>query len=235
MAAVFKRELKSYFTSVLGFVYLAVFYFFAGLYFYLICLSVYGTSNLMYVFLNLFTIALFITPILTMRMWSEDKKQKTDQVLFTAPVSILSITLGKYFAALLVYTMAISSTLVFAVIVSIFSTLAWSTTLLSFFGLFLIGAAFIAIGMFLSSITENQLISAVLTFATGFFILMMDSIPSFFNVEIITTVFNWLSFSNHYTNFMVGILSIPDTVFYLSVAVLFIFLNVRVFEKKRWA
>ena len=107
-----KRELNSYFSSAIGYIFIAVFYVFAGFYFFATCLLS-GYSTLSYVFSNMFAIAVFLVPVLTMRLWSEEKKQKTDQALFTAPVKLLPIVLGKYFAALIIYAISLAIFLVF--------------------------------------------------------------------------------------------------------------------------
>ena len=160
MSAVMKRELNSYFSSAIGYIFIAVFYVFAGFYFFATCLLS-GYSTLSYVFSNMFAIAVFLVPVLTMRLWSEEKKQKTDQALFTAPVKLLPIVLGKYFAALIIYAISLAIFLVFGLVISCFVTPEWSVIIGNLIGLFLLGAALIAIGMFLSSLTENQVIAAV--------------------------------------------------------------------------
>ena len=226
MSAVMKRELNSYFSSAIGYIFIAVFYVFAGFYFFATCLLS-GYSTLSYVFSNMFAIAVFLVPVLTMRLWSEEKKQKTDQALFTAPVKLLPIVLGKYFAALIIYAISLAIFLVFGLVISCFVTPEWSVIIGNLIGLFLLGAALIAIGMFLSSLTENQVIAAV--------IMMLDSIGSLFSNTFLVSIFTNLSFNAHYTNFTTGLLNFVDVIFFLSVISVFVFLTVRVFEKKRWS
>ena len=234
MSAVMKRELNSYFSSAIGYIFIAVFYVFAGFYFFATCLLS-GYSTLSYVFNNMFAIAVFLVPILTMRLWSEEKKQKTDQALFTAPVKLLPIVLGKYFAALIIYAISLAIFLVFGLVISCFVTPEWSVIIGNLIGLFLLGAALIAIGMFLSSLTENQVIAAVSGFAVGLVIMMLDSIGSLFSNTFLVSIFTNLSFTAHYTNFTTGLLNFVDVIFFLSVISVFVFLTVRVFEKKRWS
>ena len=223
MSAVMKRELNSYFSSAIGYIFIAVFYVFAGFYFFATCLLS-GYSTLSYVFSNMFAIAVFLVPVLTMRLWSEEKKQKTDQALFTAPVKLLPIVLGKYFAALIIYAISLAIFLVFGLVISCFVTPEWSVIIGNLIGLFLLGAALIAIGMFLSSLTENQVIAAVSGFAVGLF-----------SNTFLVSIFTNLSFNAHYTNFTTGLLNFVDVIFFLSVISVFVFLTVRVFEKKRWS
>ena len=234
MSAVMKRELNYYFSSAIGYIFIAVFYVFAGFYFFATCLLS-GYSTLSYVFSNMFAIAVFLVPVLTMRLWSEEKKQKTDQALFTAPVKLLPIVLGKYFAALIIYAISLAIFLVFGLVISCFVTPEWSVIIGNLIGLFLLGAALIAIGMFLSSLTENQVIAAVSGFAVGLVIMMLDSIGSLFSNTFLVSIFTNLSFNAHYTNFTTGLLNFVDVIFFLSVISVFVFLTVRVFEKKRWS
>ena len=170
MKAIFRRELLAYFTSPLGYVFLSVFYIFAGIFLYFTCLSS-GVADLSNTFYFLFIILILLTPILTMRILSEEKKQKTDQLLLSSPVTLTGLVMGKFLAAFLVYALGVVITLVYAVVLSIFATLQWSVIIGNIVGLLLIGAAFIAIGIFVSSLTENQVTAAILTYASLLFIL----------------------------------------------------------------
>lgn len=234
MAAIIKREISAYFLSAIGYIVLAAFYIFGGFYFYMSVLMS-NTTDLSYTFSSLFVIMIFVIPILTMRLFSEEKKQKTDQVLLTAPVSLTSIVFGKYFAALIMYLFCILITLVYAVIISFFNTPDWITVLGNFLGIFLLGAALIAIGMFLSSITENQIVAAIGGIVVGVLMLFMDSIAQAISVDFISNILKKISFMSYYNNFTLGVLNLKDIVFFLSVCVLFIFFTIRVFEKKRWS
>lgn len=234
MWAIIKREISSYFTSAIGWVFLAAFYAFAGWYFYAYCLMG-QTSSMTYVFGSMFTITMFLVPILTMRIWSEEKKQRTDQALFTAPVKLLPITLGKYFAALIIYAISLASMLVFALILTFFGTPDWTVILGNLIGLFLLGAALIAIGMFISALTENQVIAAIGGFVVAIFVTLIDTIARAIPIDFISKIIASMSFNSHYNNFTVGILDLSGVVFFLSVISLFVFLTTRIFEKKRWS
>lgn len=234
MLAIIKRELSSYFCSAIGYIILTIFYIFSGIYFFATCLAS-NNASLNYVFGNLLTVVVFLIPILTMRLISEDKKQKTDQALFTAPVTLTGIALGKYFSALIVYLMSISVTLIYAVIISFFTSPDWPVIFCNFIGIFLLGAAFIAIGMFLSSLTENQVVAAVACLGVAIFILITEPIADIISIDLISKGLKATSFTMHYNNFTLGILNIVDCLFFLSVSFIFVFLTVRVFQKKRWS
>lgn len=234
MTAIIKREISAYFSSAIGYIVLAAFYVFGGFYFYMSALMS-NTTDLSYTFSSLFVIMIFVIPILTMRLFSEEKKQKTDQALLTAPVSLTAIALGKYIAALIMYLFCILITLVYAVIISFFNSPDWTTVLGNFLGIFLLGAALIAIGMFLSSITENQIVAAIGGIVVGVLMLFMDSIAQAISVEFISNILKKISFMSYYNNFTLGVVSLKDIVFFVSVCVLFVFFTIRVFEKKRWS
>ena len=234
MTAILKRELGSFFHSAIGYIVLAVFYAFAGLFFYLYCLYS-NSASLTNVFGNMFLIILFVVPIITMKSFSEERKQKTEQALLTSPASIFQIVMGKFLGAFVMYCICIAIFLVFALVICFFTTPQWSVVLGNFVGVLLLGAALIAIDIFISSLTESQVISAVVGVAVGLVIYMLDSLASLVTVDFIKTIISSISFLPHYTNFTNGIFSLADIVFFASVVGIFLFLTVRVFEKKRWS
>ncbi len=234
MRAIIKRELYSYFCSPLAYVIMAIFLFFAGLFFTLICLSN-SNSKLTYVFTNMFLVTTFLTPMLCMRLMSDEKRLKTDQALLTSPVSILGIVLGKFFAACLLFLISMSIFLIFGLVLSFFTSPGWPVILCNLLGLFLLAATFISIDIFLSSLTESQVIAAVCGFAAGLFVYLLDNVANAVTVSVVRKVLNAVSFMAHYQNFTVGILNLADIIFFLSIIALFVFLTVRVIEKKRWS
>lgn len=235
MGAIYRREIGAFFTSGIAYVFLAVFYVFSGYFFSINTLAL-GTTNMSGMFANLFLIIIFLIPILTMRLFSEEKKQKTEQGLLTAPVSLGSIVLGKYFAALTLFTIGISIVFVYGLILSLFGTVAWMTLLSNFLALFLLGAAFTAVGVFISSLTENQVVAAVGSFVCLMLLYMIDFIASAAaNVTWLQSFLYDMSFYTRYYEFTCGIFNLSSVLFYLSTAVLFNFFTVRVFEKRRWS
>lgn len=234
MFAIYKRELKSYFFTAIGYVVIAAFVFFAALFFTLY--NIYGDSaSMSSLFSSLLLIYVFVVPILTMKTLSEERKQKTDQALLTAPVGMWSIVLGKYLAALTVYGIGLSSTLIFAVVIKIVSTLDALAVIGSILGMLLIGASMIAIGVFISSLTESQVIAAVASFLVMLFLFLLDSISSVVQNGFFQNVLKYISINQRYNNFSVGILNLSDAVFYLSVMAVFLFFTVRVLDKRRWS
>jgi ABC-2 type transport system permease protein len=157
MSAIFKREFSAYFISPIGYVYLAVFYCISGFMFFANTLAM-NSTDLTGVFSSLFVLSIVLVSMLTMRLMSEDKKHRTDQALLTAPISLLALQWANTWLRWPVYLLGISMTLVYGVVVALFATPDWAVIMGNFVGLFLLGAAMIAIGLFISALTESQIV-----------------------------------------------------------------------------
>ena len=234
MGAIYRREMNSFFSSSIAYVFLSVFFLFSG-YFFLAGTLMSATTDMSEMFSALFLIVLILIPVLTMKLISEEKKQKTDQGLLTAPVSLWGIVLGKYFAALTLYTIGLCITLVYALILSYFGTVMWGIVISNFLAMFLLGAAFIAVGIFISSLTENQITAAAASFLVFIVLYLIDQIASLVNISFIKNILVSLSFYTRYIEFTRGIFNLSSVIFYVSVAFVFNFFTDRVFEKKRWS
>lgn len=235
MGAVFKRELSSYFNSAIAYIVLAVFFGFAGFFFMVTCFLS-NSSSLSYTFSNMFMIIVFLTPIIAMKSFSEEKRQKTDQALFTSPASLFDIVLGKFLGAFCLFAICCVIFFVFGAIIQMFTPANWAVIICTTIGILLLGGALLAIDIFISALTESQVIAAVVGIAVGFVIYMLSNIVSMVSsVEWLSAVINAISFTNYYQNFTYGILDLKDVIFFLSVIALFLFFTIRVFEKKRWS
>lgn len=234
MSAILKRELNAYFSSATAYVVMAVFFFFSGLFFNYYCISA-NSSSLSYVFGNMFYIVMFLIPIITMKTFAEEKKQKSDQALLTAPTSLTEIVLGKFMGAFILYFICCCIFLVYALVISFFTTPEWSVIICTFIGMLLLGASLIAINVFISVLTESMVIAAVIGMGAGLVISMTNYLVSLIPVEWIKNIINKINFLSYYENFTYGILSIVDVVFFLSVTALFLFFTVRVLDKRRWS
>ena len=234
MRAILKREFRAYFQSPLGYVFIGAMYFFTGYYFF--TYNLYGnTTDMSTLFSLLFSVVLFLVPVLTMRLLSEERRSKTEQTLLTAPISRLGIVLSKYLAALCVYLIAISGTLVMAVVLEIYSAPDWPVVLGNFIGLLLLGSALIAICLFISSITESQVIAGVTTFAALLILYLWDGIAGFLPGVLgeAASQFSVLApFDDLVNN---SLLHLDGIVLYLSLIGLFLFLTVQTLQKRRWA
>lgn len=233
MSAIFKREFKTFFTSPMGYIYLAVCFFFQSINF--VTMYNAGYPYIQYLFSSGFNIVLFTTPLLTMRLMSDDKRLKTDQLLFTAPVSITGVVLGKFFAAFCVFMLGFSLTFIFQIIMAANANVDWMIYLSNILGVAFLGMALIGLGLFISSLTESQIVAAIISFAVAMLLISMDSIAEMTNVAFITTVSNAVSFLGRYSAFVEGVLDYSNMVFFASFAALFLFLSVRTLDRKRWA
>ena len=234
MGAIFKREMKAYFTSPIAYIYIAVFYVYTGMYF--VSSNIYSaTTDMTNVFSGVFTLMMIMLPLLTMRLMSEEKKQKTDQCLLTAPVNLAEIVMGKFFAALCVFLIGMAIYIPYVLVLyKLAGTVAWATVLGNMLALLLLGASFISIGMFVSSLTENQIVSAIASFILIMLLYMIDVLARSVSVEWLKNIMTSLGFYNKYYEFTNGIINIPSIVFFLSAIFIFNFLTVRVLEKRRW-
>ena len=233
MKAIFNRELDSYFNSMLGYVFLTIFLLLTGVMFFFANLASTAASMTSF-FQNINTWALFLLPILTMRMFSEDKKLKTDQLLLTAPVSIWSIVLGKYFAAVCVFLTALLVTLFYPVVINFFGTLPFAETISCYVGFILLCSVIIAIGGFMSSLTESQIVAAISTYGVLIITLFLGNAASYVSNAALSTVLLWLSPVQRFSSFTQGILDLESVVYYLSLIGLFLFFTVTVFDKRRY-
>ena len=225
MGAIYRREIGAFFTSSIAYVFLAVFYLAAGYFFFGSSLAM-STTDMSNLFTSLFFIVTILIPVLTMRLFSEEKKQKTEQGLLTAPVSIGGIVMGKYLAALTLYTIGLS----------FFGAVAWGIVISNILALFLLGAAFIAVTLFISSLTENQVVAAVVGMIVLLALALIDVVARYAeSVPVVPTVLNALSFYTRYYDFTAGLFDPASVLFYVSTAVIFNFFTVRVFEKRRWS
>jgi len=234
MFAIFRRDLKAYFTSPIGFVYIAVFMFFSGFYFTNETLLP-NTSSMSGFFDSLLMMFMFLIPLLTMRSISEERKMKTDTVLLTAPVNLVGVVLGKFLAAFAVFMLGIALTLIFFVVVFLFGAPETKMIMGMYLGMSLIGAALISIGLFVSSLTENQIVAAVGSFAIILILWVVNQIVPYIEIPIFSKILRWLSIYDRYAYFIYGILDLTTVIYYLSISFVFLFLTIRVFEKRRWS
>jgi ABC-2 type transport system permease protein len=169
-----------------------------------------------------------------MRFFSEEKKNKTDQLLLTSPISLYQLVLGKFFGALIIFLICTSVNLFYVLIIDIFGTVDYGCLLTNLIGTVLALCAIISIGLFVSALTESSVAAAAGTMAILFFMFVID----FFGIFLPSWLANIIMHANIYAqfdDFTNGILSLPPIVYYISVTVIFLFLAVRMIEKRRWS
>jgi len=249
--AICKKEVKTYFTSPIAYVAITVFLVLVGFFFYSLIWwfnsqSMQMAQNPYYyqqlninqmvyspLFHNISIILLLMIPLLTMRLLSEEKKIKTDELLYTSPISVHQIILGKFFASLFVLVVMLALTGILALFTFVYGNPEVLPVLNGYLGLFLIGAAFMSVGIFFSSLTENQIVSAVLTFGALLLFWVLNW-ASYSAGGMWKDVLNYVSFFQHFDDMTKGILDTTDVVYYISFIFLGLFLTHSVIQSRRW-
>lgn len=224
MWTIAKKEFKTYFLSPVGYVFIGLFLILCSLFFYIDVVE-YGTVNFEYMFYSAATILTFIIPILTMRMFAEERKNGTEQLLFTSPRSITSIVIGKLLAATGVIIITEIFTFIYFAILMCFGTPHLSTALVTLFGYLLLSMSYISFGMLASSLTENQIIAGVVTI--GFFIL------NWFMPSFESSLSDFSLISVYCNTFPTGVISISSVVFLLSTTILFTIFTILILQRKK--
>lgn len=229
MFAVLKKEFKSYLLSPIGYIFIGLFLLMFSI-FFIVTIFRYNVLNFEYLFYNGATILTFIVPVLTMRMFSEERKNGTEQLLFTSPRSITSIVLGKFFAAALIMLITEALTMIYFAILKYFGNPSLIVALTTLGGFFLLSLAYISFGMFASSITENQIIACVLTI--GVFIGMWF-LPYISTNTSLSNIFSQFSLINMFDKFPNGIISISELVTFVTFTILFVLLTIIVLQRRK--
>lgn len=235
MFAIYSRELKSYFLTPIGYIFCGMFLVVSGLAFSQCTLYAQSTGSIGEYFIWMMVVFAILLPLLTMKLFADDKRNRTDQILLTSPVSIVGIVMGKYLAAITVFGATFIVNSFNFVLLFRFGTPNVVSILTNILGIFLLGAAFIAIGIFLSSLTENQLIAAVSAMGVNAAMLLISLLAGEINNTFLRTVLKAFSVIDRFVPFTNQMLDVSAIVYYVSLAAIGIFLTVRVIEKRRWA
>lgn len=236
MIAIWKREFKSLFQSVIGWLFVAALLLFTSIYF--------AAYNLMYLYSSMaqtmasaIMICIIAIPILTMRVLAEERKQKIDQLILTAPISVGKIVMGKYLALLSAFTIPMLVVCTYPLILSAFGDVPMGENYSSIAGFYLFGAACIAVGVFISSITENQVIAAVLSFGILLLFYLMSGIKTLISSQgnLFTEILSQFDFYEKFISFLQGTFSVTNTIYFISVICLFLFLTVQSIQKRRFS
>ncbi len=223
MLAVIKKELKTYFFSPVGYVFIGLFLIMFSIFFYVDVFQ-YQSTNFEYIFYSGATILTFITPILTMRTIAEERKTGTEQLILTSPLSITKVVLGKFIAATIIVIITEVCTFLYFGILCYFGTPHITTALVTLLGFLLLAMSYISFGILASSITENQIIAGVITI--GFFILTWF-LPQF------SSIFTNFSLINMFSKFPTGQIDIADTVTFITFTFTCILLTIIVMQRRK--
>lgn len=251
---IFKRELGSYFTSPVAYVILTVFLFLSGWFFYNILAGFiqytlqmdqqaanYGVQsgvnvNMMMIrqqFHNMAIIAVFMIPMITMRLIAEEKKTGTIELLMTSPITPIQWILGKYFAGFILYTTMITLAFVPIFLLFLFGNPEFWPVISGYIGLLFLGGAFLSCGLLISSFTENQIIAAAVSFFIFLFLWVIDWISSSLSYTW-SSVIKYLAIVSHFDDFSKGIIDSKSVIFFLSFIIFGIFLTYRSIDSVRW-
>ena len=232
MLAIYKRELRGYFTTPLGYVFLGIYLLVSGLVFCFTTLYE-MTSDTSGYFSTMLASFIVLLPILTMKLFAEEKKQKTEQLFMTAPVSLTAVVLGKFLSA---YTLFAGSVLLSSfsfLLLSIYGNVQGGIFFGNLLAMLLVGMAMLAIGTFVSAVTENQLSAAIVTIAALAGLFLLTTVSDYVTVYAIRFVLETLSLFYRFQNFAAGIFDFAALLYYLSVSALFLFFTVRVYDRRR--
>ncbi len=232
MLAIMKRDFRSYFNSPIAYVLIGLFIFIMSILFMGTIRN--GTAEFSSGFATMNTLLLFILPILSMRAFTEDKKQGTEVLLLTSPNKLVSIVAGKFLAVYAVFLVMTAFTLVYPIILSIFGKPEGLLILSSYVGFIFYGAVAVALCVFASALTENQIVAAVIGFVSLFFLMVIDYLASLTG-GFLGKVLTWLSLNQRYQDFSQGMFDLTSIIFMLSFVVAFGYFTVRVLERKRWS
>ncbi|MEW6261603.1 MAG: ABC transporter permease subunit [Thermodesulfobacteriota bacterium] len=248
--SIYKRELRVYFSSPIAYTVIGIFLVIAGYFFYsslayYVLISYQAMRNpfveglnlmdmvLTPLFGNVSVVMMLMLPLLTMRLLAEEKKSGTYELLFTYPVRDIEVLLGKYLAALTVFSLMIGLTGLYQFILWALGVSEPGATLAGYLGLFLMGAAFLALGLFISSLTENQIVAATVSFG-GLLLFWVAGWSAATVNPPYNQVFEYLALIKHLANFAKGVVDTADVAYYLCFTFLFLFLTRRSLESKRW-
>lgn len=241
MGAIYKKEMKNYFQSPLIYCIIGVFLLFS-LGSFVINILMTGSPEVAALFMGsrfigINFIMLLLVPVITMRLFTEEKMLRTEQLLLTSPVSITAVVFGKFFSALTVYAILIASTLLYVVIMAVTGTLNFLEVLLVYIGALLLGGSLVSIGLLVSSLTNSMVTSVLFSYGAMVFTYFYTDIlyTVFSGSKIVTTIADFLSIQYNFQGFAIGLLSPQNVIYYLSFMGVFIFLTIRVIDKRRWA
>jgi ABC-2 type transport system permease protein len=248
---VFKKEMRLYFTSPIAWVILTIFLFIAGYFFYAIfafytLASMQAAMNpamardlnvsdsvLRPLFSNVSVILLLLMPLVTMRLFAEERRSGTIELLLTYPVRDGAVLVGKYLAALALYAVMLALTLTYPALVVYFTRIEWGPLVTGYLGLVLLGATFLAVGLFASSLTENQIVAAIVTFGVLLIFWVIGWSADYVGGAW-GRVLTHLSLIEHFDSFAKGLLDTRDVIYYLNFTVVALFLTLRSLEARRW-
>ncbi|MCR8644968.1 ABC transporter permease [Paenibacillus sp. N1-5-1-14] len=232
--AICRKELQSFFYSPVAYVAFAFYALLSSVMFYMNFVGMQPSIiDVRYIVSNTAFIYLFIIPLLTMRLMADEFRQGTDELLLTSPTSLTEIVLGKYAAALVVNTALMAFSFIYALIMAAYGPLDQPVLWLSYLSIFLVGAAMMAVGLFASCLSSNQMVGGIIGLVILLLFWVMDAIGNSFTGKL-KDIITQFSLSNRSINLQKGILSGVDIFFYIGLVIVFLVLSIQVVQRKRW-
>lgn len=232
MKAVYKKEVGQLFHSVIGYVYLGIFLLISGGYFTVYNL-LQSSGDIRNFFSPLMSTVMFLLPMLTMRTYSEERKMRTDQLLLSAPIRSIDVAAGKFLAVLTIFSVGMAFTLLYVMVLAILGQFNLLMVVGNYLGMLVSASAFIAIGMFVSALTENQIIACIVSYAVMLGLWIIGTVQSYLTNPVLKSLAGYLSVANRFSEFSMGIFDASTLVYYLSITVFFLFLVSLLTEHRR--
>ncbi|MDQ3098410.1 MAG: ABC transporter permease [bacterium] len=231
ITAIYRKELRSYFSSPVAYIVIAMFLFLAGFFFYSAVVQ-FRMATLDAPFSNLVIILIFLMPLLSMRLISEEKKSGTLELLLTRPIREMEIVLGKYFAAATVFFIMLLPTATYGLILNQIAKPDLYPMLTQYAAVFLVGLAFLAVGLFASALSENQIVSAVIAFTIILILWLLSWLTSSLGED---NIISYFAISSHFNDLITGVIDARDVVFYITFIFFWLFVTAKIIDSKRWA
>ncbi len=234
MGAIYRREMQGYFYTPSAYVFIGVFLTLGSIFFGITNLAS-RSSNLLETLAQLSYLWMLLSPVLTMRLIAGERRQHTDQLLFSSPCSLTGLILGKFFAACTVLLLAVAATGMYALIVAVYGRLYPAETAVGYLGLLLQGCCFIALDMFVSCFARSQMAAAAAGVGVNLLVWLSDVIASAVSVSWIGSLLNFISLYKRFAPFARGQLSLSNVLYNLLFMGIMLFLSVRALDARRWS
>ncbi len=234
MSAIYKKEIRTFFKTPVGYVFTAIFLASSGFLFSLSCLHA-GTTDVSNYYTMLMFAYVILIPLLTMKSFAEERRMGTEQLLLTSPVSIVKLVASKFLACLTLFAATLVVSALYFIPLFIYGEPNVGKIVGCLIGMTLIATCFISIGLFVSSLTQNQFVAALGTIGILAFLLAVGLLGTYVDAGFIKDVVEWISIYSRFSTFTYGLFDVASAVYYLSVSFIFLFLTVRVYEKRRYA
>lgn len=235
MNAIYKRELRSFFTTPTGYVFCAVFLAVSGLLFALMTMQIVKTTDVSMYYQYLMFAYIVMLPLLTMKSFSEERRTRTEQLLMTSPVGLFPMVFAKFLASFTIFSATLAVTALYFIPLSFYGELNLGRAFGCMIAMFLIGMCFIAIGIFVSSLTENQFTAALGTIGILVSLMGISLINALIDSFFWRQVLSFISIFARYGGFVNGVFDFASAFYYISICAIFLYLAYRVYEKRRWS